>query len=217
MEIAQAYRQIPACGKAEDLALVANAGEGNLRMCHGQDLDLLQNPGGLGLIAPQELAARGHVEKKIGDLDPRSRCLSRVTDSRDLASCDLDLRSGSILPATRGEPEPGDACNAGKGFASEPQRADGGKIRALTDLTRGMALQTQKRVGTVHAVAIVGDTDHAGATAKKLHGDAACPGVDGILDEFLDHGGRALHDLAGSHLAGHDIGEKLDAAHGSEG
>jgi hypothetical protein len=51
----------------------------------------------------------------------------------------------------------------------------------------------------------------------ELHRDAAGPGIDGVLHEFLDHGSRALNHLTSSHLTGEDIWEKAYGTHGGKG
>ena len=52
-----------------------------------------------------------------------------------------------------------------------------------------------------------------GAAPPGQHGDLAGPGIKAVLDQFLDHGSRALHHLTGCHLAGQHIGEDLDFSH----
>jgi len=44
--------------------------------------------------------------------------------------------------------------------------------------------------------------------------DAGRARVERVLQHLLDHGGRALHHLAGGDLVGNGFGEDVDAAHG---
>jgi hypothetical protein len=46
-------------------------------------------------------------------------------------------------------------------------------------------------------VAIILDTHQPFAACRRGDDDAARPGVDGVLDQFLDHAGGPLHHLAG--------------------
>ena len=41
-------------------------------------------------------------------------------------------------------------------------------------------------------------------------------GIQGVLDEFLDHAGGPLHHFAGGDLVGHLFGQQLDAVHGDD-
>ena len=76
-----------------------------------------------------------------------------------------------------------------------------------------MAFEGQQRVVAHHAAAVVGDADEAPAACLNLDEDARGAGVERILQQFLDHGGGAVDDLAGGDLVGHLIGENVDAAH----
>jgi hypothetical protein len=46
-----------------------------------------------------------------------------------------------------------------------------------------------------------------------LDADAAGAGVQGVLQQFLDHRGRPVHHLAGGDLVGNLVGKYADAAH----
>ena len=65
-----------------------------------------------------------------------------------------------------------------------------------------MTLEAEKRVGTIHPRSVVGHPDQARPAALELDRDTAGAGIDGVLHQFLDHGGGALDNLSGGHLAG---------------
>ncbi len=73
-------------------------------------------------------------------------------------------------------------------------------------------LSTERRgVAPGHPRSVVADEDARGAAVSELHLDAGGACVEGVLDEFLDHRGRAVDDLPGGHLLGHPGVEDVDA------
>ncbi len=99
----------------------------------------------------------------------------------------------------------------GQGFAPETERADGQKIRNRRDLAGRVSLQGQDRIAGLHAVPIVNDADEGEARAFDLDGDVIGPGVDGIFEQFLDHGCGPFDHLAGRDLVHERVGQHLDA------
>ena len=77
-----------------------------------------------------------------------------------------------------------------------------------------MTFQAKQRVVAVHAVPIVGHAHHGDAAALDDDFDGRRAGVEAIFDEFLDHARRPLDHLARRDLAGDDLGQQRDAAHG---
>lgn len=76
-----------------------------------------------------------------------------------------------------------------------------------------MTLQTEQRVIPAHAVPVIDDADQGAAAGADLDSNAMGSGVDGVLDELLDDGGRAFDDLAGGNLIRDVIREQADAVH----
>src|SRR4051812_10606392 len=64
-----------------------------------------------------------------------------------------------------------------------------------------------------HAAAVVGDADPTPAAAIGENVDPAGAGVDGVLDEFLDHTRRAFDHLAGGDAVD-DLFRELADGHG---
>ena len=213
VKIAQPDRQILRRSETEHLPIIPDAGEGDLGMGDGKNLDLLEEVRGLGLLAPKEFTTRRDIEKDIGNLDRGAGSITGILHLVDLPAAHLDERARIILAPPRGETESGDACNAGQSLPPESERGDGGKVSAFPDLAGGVPLEAEERIRAIHPGAVVRDTDQPGAAPLELDGDAPSSGIDGVLDQFLDHGGRSLDHLTRSHLAGEDIGENLDAAH----
>ncbi len=78
-----------------------------------------------------------------------------------------------------------------------------------------MTFEGEQSIVADHAMAVVGDADEFAAAGFDLDTDASGAGVNGVLKQFLDDGGRTLDDLAGGDLVRDLVGEDVDAAHES--
>ncbi len=77
-----------------------------------------------------------------------------------------------------------------------------------------MPLDGKPCIRRVHALAVVLHAQEPLAPELHRDGDSGRAGIDRILDELLDDGGRALDDFAGGDLVGEVDGKSVDAAHG---
>ncbi len=75
-----------------------------------------------------------------------------------------------------------------------------------------MARQGQRQLLGRDAAAVVGDGDAFDAAFLQPHGDLGGAGVEGVFQQFLDHGGGPLHHLAGGDLGNQLVGQGLDGA-----
>jgi hypothetical protein len=78
-----------------------------------------------------------------------------------------------------------------------------------------MALECQHGIVAHHAATVVGDLDQLLPARFDADLDARCPGVQRVLEHFLNDGRRTLHHFAGGDLVGYGLGEYVDSAHGS--
>src|SRR5207253_5224819 len=77
---------------------------------------------------------------------------------------------------------------------------DGEEVGLGADLARGMALERERRLLRRHALPVVRHPDGAPPGLLNVHRYASGPGVDGVLHQFLHHGGGPLDDFAGGDL-----------------
>ena len=77
---------------------------------------------------------------------------------------------------------------------------DGIQIRYGSDFARGMAKKGRFDLLSIDAAAVIRDADIGLAAFSYFDSDRRCTGIDGILDQFLYDGNRAVHDLPGSDL-----------------
>ena len=94
-----------------------------------------------------------------------------------------------------GDVELGHSADRGQRLAAESERTDAQQV-LIVKLGGGVTLDRQSEVGAGHAAAIIGDGDLSPAAAVGEDIDPARAGIDGILDQFLDHARRTLHHLA---------------------
>jgi len=80
-----------------------------------------------------------------------------------------------------------------------------------------MPLQAQQGVVARHAQAVIPHAHQAAPAGLDFHHHPAGLGVQRILDQFFDHTGGALDDLAGGDLVGHLLRQQADAVHGVAG
>ena len=73
-----------------------------------------------------------------------------------------------------------------------------------------MTLECQACIGFGHAVTIVDNLNRSATGINYDDMDMAGTGIDGILNQLLDNGSRALDNFASSYLIGDGIREKPD-------
>ena len=77
-----------------------------------------------------------------------------------------------------------------------------------------LVAESQDGVVAVHASAVVGDPDEATPAGLDADRDRARSRVETVLDQFLDHGSRALDHLARGDAVDRPIVQDVDAAQG---
>ena len=125
----------------------------------------------------------------------------------------MNFRSRRIIDGARHQTESGDARDARHRLSTKSHGAYIRQVRSRPDFARRMPFQAQQCVLAVHARAVVFDPNQLGATPRKFHAYSPRTGIDAVLNEFLHHRSRALHDLARRDLAGNFVCEQADLSH----
>src|SRR5260370_34034196 len=81
------------------------------------------------------------------------------------------------------------------------------------EVAGGVELEREERVIVGDDVAVVDDANHALAAGFDFDANGFGAGVEGVLKQLLDDGGRPLDDLARGDAVGDSFGEYADAAH----
>ena len=101
-------------------------------------------------------------------------------------------------------------ADGGQASPRKPRVRDGVEIGLVGDLRGRVALEREVEVVAGHPRPVVGHADELAPRVLQLHGDGARAGVDGVFHQLLDHGGRALDDLARGDLVDELLGEATD-------
>ncbi len=172
--------------------------------------------GQLGGLCAEEFAPGRGVEEEIRYGQRGSTGQGSVVHVENLAAGDFDAGSGVRRGGFSGSCFQGHAGYRGDGgqrLAAKAEGGDGEQVVGGAQLGCGVAFEGQQGIVAVHALAVVGDADEAAAAGLDFDANAVGAGVQGILQQFLDHGGRAIDNLAGGDLVGNLVGENADAAH----
>jgi hypothetical protein len=164
----------------------------------------------LGPLCAQELAARGHVEKELADLDRRALRVWRGRGPRENA---VRRRHGiSGLRARRARDE-ADARHRGyrrQRFTAEPERAHRFEVLDAPDLAGRVVREREGELVARDAGAVVTHTAERDTAGLDIDLDATRAGIEAVLDQlFYDRRGT-LYDLAGRDLVDQLFGQDPD-------
>jgi len=178
---------------------------------------LAHHPGAVAVLSRlrlEELEPGGEVveEPPDGDCGAAGTGLPFALD--DVLAVEGEDRAQRLVGEPGGELDIRDGGDAGQGLAPEAQRLDDGEVLKRVYLARGVALEGEFDVCEGDSGAVVSDADVLHATASQLDVYLAGAGIDGVLDELLDHGRRALDNFAGGD-AGDDAGRQYVQFHGA--
>src|SRR5262249_50806877 len=104
-----------------------------------------------------------------------------------------------------------DGGDRGERLAPETVGRDGEEIILGAQLAGRVPRKAQPRVLAAHARAVVPHAHEAAAALLQVHLDAACAGIQRVLDQLLDRCRGPLHHLAGGDLVGEGLGQNVDA------
>ena len=164
-----------------------------------------------GALGAQELAPRRHVVEQIAHFDRGALRMRLRRHLADAAALDLEHRAMFVVCTTRDQLETADRRDRRQRLATEAERGDGFQVVERGDLAGGMARDGQHEFAGGDPRAIVADADQAYAAFFEVDVDPRGAGIERVLDEFLDHGGRTLDDLAGRDLVDEGVGKLADA------
>jgi len=163
----------------------------------------------------EELLPCGQAVEEVPYVDGRAHVAAARGHGLLAAAVDLEaVGLGAVCGAAHG-PDLRNSPDAGQGLAPETEGRDGPQVVVGLQLARGMGLKGQGQVLGVHALPIVGDAGELAPALLHGHGDPGRAPVQGILQELLDHTGRALDHLAGGNRVDQVLVQDRNARHGS--
>src|SRR2546430_4462207 len=210
-----ALTQMLGRGSRERGAPVVRRPEPDLRMGQRELGERAQARRELGRRRLQELEPGRGVEEEVPHLDGRPRLGGHREPLGDLATLAREARAlGQAAGAAR-DGEARDGADRRERLAPEAERRDRLEVLVAAELGGRVPLERERQVLGRDADAVVGHPDQDGAAVPQVHRDAPGGGVEAVLHELLDRGGRALDDLARRDLVDEVIGQPPDARHGA--
>ena len=76
--------------------------------------------------------------------------------------------------------------DGGERFAPESETLDPDQVLGTANLGCRVPLQGEKRIGAVHAAAVVADAQPGAASLEDLDIDGRGSGIKGVFDQLLD-------------------------------
>ncbi len=206
-------------GELPDDAAILGQRERDFGIRQRGEREVMMDVRELGFFAAEEFAAGGEVEEKLADLDARAGRTAGGFDLENFAAGDDDLRGfgRSVIALARGENEAAHAGDAWQRFAAKAHRGNRAEVFGALNFAGGVAFEAEQGVIAAHAEAVVRDADQASAASLDFHGDARGAGVEGILDEFLNHAGGAFDHFASGDLVGDLFRQEANAVHRGAG
>ena len=86
----------------------------------------------------------------------------------------------------------------------------------VLDFAGGVGGEGEDEIVGMEAAAVVAHADEFAAAVFDVDVDVGRSGVDGVFDDFFDHGSRAFDNFTGGDLVDEAVGQLLDAGHGGE-
>ena len=182
-----------------ELALsVLDQPEGDFRVGEGLLLHGACRSGALDGIALHKLHPGRGIEEEVAHHNRRADRTARLLAGQELPALEGQMAARQGVGGAGQKVDPADGCRRRQRLAPEAEGTDGLQVLSGAKLGGGVAEEGRLRVLPAHAAAVVADAQEGHAAVLQLHRNRLRPGVDGILDQLLDHGGRPLHDLARS-------------------
>ena len=210
VESAQHVGQRAAAGRGEDGAAVAVERQAQLRVGHGVVGHDPLHRCHLARAALEELEARGHRGKEVAHGHRGAVRQAARRGRGDVGALRVHDDTMGCPGRTRGQLHFGHGGDAGQRLAAEAERADVEKVVEHGQLAGGVALEGQVHLAGRDAAAVVLHADERLSSPLKLDAHARGAGVDGVLQQLLHHGGRALDHFARGDLGGQGGIELVD-------
>ena len=191
-----------AAGRRERAAAVRREAEGDLRMGQSERGHRARQRPTLGTLAAQEGASGRQRGEEISHLDAGSRrCTGAAAISGATVAVARDRRR-RLIGRPRDQIDVGRRHDRSQRLAAKTQRPDRKEVLRGAQLRRRVALEGVGDLLRRDAVAVVAHSQQIDAAALRVDLDRACPGIDRVLDQLLEHRRRPLDDLAGSDARG---------------
>ena len=185
--------QVAGAGGGELLLSVPQKGDGNLRVCQCLNLYRSGHTTAFVSIGFHEFHTGGGVEKQIPHDDGGAIRAADFAVVRDYTGFQTQAGAGEAVGGFGHQINAADRCHRCQCFTAEAKGGNGSQILCSTQLGGGMAQKGSAGIISGHAAAIVRDPKKGHAAIFNLNGDLGGAGIHCVFQQFLHHGGGALH------------------------
>ena len=180
----------------EFVLVILDEAYGDFRVGQGDLLHQVRHVGSLGHRALEEFFAGGRVVEQIpGDKGGAVR-RAHLLQAPLRSALDLIAEASQAVSGFGDQLHLGHSRDAGQGLAPKPKGGHGEQVLHGFDLAGGVTQEGQADLVFGNAAAVVRHPDQGGSALLDLNGHGCGLGVDGVFQQFLHHGGRALDHLA---------------------
>ena len=205
-EVGEALPGFADRGRVEQAPLPVIKRQAKSGIGEGETRDGGQDVAELGCLRAEKLAASRYVAEEVPDRNPGAARPRLRFDGADPSQLHLD--SGSLAINRGGLDEQArHGRNRGQGLASKTQSGQAFKVGCRSQLGRGVPFEGQQSIVMVHAGTVVLDVDEITTARSEANVNTGGPGIDGVLNQLLDHRGRSLNHLPGRNLVDESIGQ----------
>lgn len=175
----------------------------------GNALEFLHDIVQFRVIGLQELAARRNIIEQVSHLEVGPHGTHTGFLAQYLAALYLQARAEFGIQGAGLQRHLRHGHDRRQGLAAETHGAEREKVLGTSDLTGGMAFESQAGIRFTHALTIVYHLNASASCILDIDINIACPGIHGILHQLLYDGSRTLYDFSGGYLIGHGVGQKV--------
>ena len=196
--------------EAVDLASVKRQGQAGVGKGQRKAGKGAQDMAVLGAQAAHEAAAGRGVVEHVPDLDTGADRRSGLALGGQSAGLKAVFGAELVRSLAGQQSQAGDRGDAWQGFAPKAEGLNPGDIGGAGNLAGGKTLTRQADIFGGHARTVIGDLDQPPTALLDLDSNRVGAGIQGVFNEFLDHAGRSLNDLAGGNLLLNVWGQNAD-------
>jgi hypothetical protein len=168
--------------------------------------------GKLGVFCLEKLPPRRDIIEKSADVDFGAFGGTHLDNPEKPPAFYAHLVTERLTHTACGEHYLTHGSDTRECLATEAKRPDGIEIFLGTDFTRCVPLEGEERIVAAHSIAIVSDPDTARTAGFKVHHDRTRPGIEAVLDQFLECRSRSLDHFSGCNLVRQLLGQHPNLA-----
>lgn len=166
--------------------------------------------GELSGVALEEMSSSGKIEKEIAHGEVAAHLACDGSLFHDLGGFNLKADAHFVIRTSRLEFDLRHRRYGGERLATEAHGVQVVEILGSRYFGRGMTFERHARIGFGHTLAVVNDLDERATGIPDEDLNLGSTSVNGVLDQFLDNGGRSVNHLASGYLIGDAIGQQVN-------